>query len=53
MNLFDIPCRNAMTTSPLYQLISLLETQAKNRNPDLFSVHVVNRLHYGQNLAAW
>lgn len=42
--LFDIPCRNTMTTPQLYQLINLIETRVKKRNPNLFSAHVVNRL---------
>lgn len=43
--LMDIPCRESMTTGGLYQLINLIESQAKARNPELFNRHVVNKLY--------
>ncbi|MEQ9727233.1 DUF1652 domain-containing protein [Pseudomonas sp. WHRI 8822A] len=43
VTLFDIPCRNTLTPSQLIQLINLIETQVKNRNPDLFDTHRFNR----------
>lgn len=47
VQLFDIPCRQAVTTVQLYQLLNLIETQAKARQPGLFSTHVVNQLQHG------
>ena len=47
VTLFDIPCRQIVTTVQLYQLINLIETQAKARKPSLFSKHVVNQIQHG------
>lgn len=47
VTLIDIPCRHAVTTAQLYQLINLIETQAKARQPGLFSTHVVNQIQRG------
>jgi len=47
VTLFDIPCRYAVTTAQLYQLINLIETQAKRHNPQLFRNHEWNQLQQG------
>lgn len=39
--LLEIPCRSSMTAAELYQLINLIENQAKARNFELFHGHVV------------
>ncbi|WP_419203938.1 hypothetical protein [Pseudomonas argentinensis] len=44
VRLFGIPCRPSVTPAELYQLINLIESQAKARNSELFSAHVVHKL---------
>lgn len=45
VQLFEIPCRPSVSPAGLYQLINLIESQAKARNPELFSSHVTHMLH--------
>lgn len=45
VQLFEIPCRPSVSPAELYQLINLIESQAKARNPELFSSHVTHLLH--------
>lgn len=47
VTLLDIPCRSTVTTVQLYQLINLIETQAKSRNAELFRSHVINLIQHG------
>lgn len=37
-----IPCRPHVTMMELYQLINLIERQAKTHHPEIFSSHVQN-----------
>lgn len=45
VQLFEIPYRPSVSPAELHQLINLIESQAKARNPELFSSHVTHMLH--------
>lgn len=46
VRLFEIPCRPSVTPAELYQLINLIESQAKARNSALFSAHLTHQMHH-------